>query len=121
MALHKDRRRVDKDHLVLAVRKDFNAAGVAEQEVETSFMYSIHNQSMYNSGSLLHVGYYIFIELTGCSRQKFQNEIRALQIEMKSLAESASSSGSHTLCKTMSFERGITGRSQRLVREWTLY
>lgn len=54
MALHKDRRRVDKDHLALAVRKDFNAAGVSEQEVETSFMYSVHNQSMCDSRSLVY-------------------------------------------------------------------
>ena len=72
MALQKDRRRVDKDHLALAVRKDFNAAGVSEQEVETSFMYSAHNQSMYDSSSSgLHVDFSISMELTGCSRQKF--------------------------------------------------
>ena len=45
MARAKDRRRVSKEHLALAVRKDFNAAGVIEQEVVTSFLYSVHNQS----------------------------------------------------------------------------
>ena len=46
MARRKDRRRVSKEQLTLAVRKDFNAAAVSEQEVVTSFLYSIHNQSM---------------------------------------------------------------------------
>jgi len=45
MARSKDKRRVSKDHLALAVRKDFNAAGVSEQEVITTFLYSVHNQS----------------------------------------------------------------------------
>lgn len=44
MARHKDRRRVGKDQLALAVRKDFNAATVMESEVITSFLYAIHNQ-----------------------------------------------------------------------------
>lgn len=37
-------RRVSKDHLVLAVRKDFNAAMIHEPEVITSFVYAVHNQ-----------------------------------------------------------------------------
>lgn len=45
MARPKEKRRVSKDHLALAVRKDFNAAGVSEQEVITTFLYSVHNQS----------------------------------------------------------------------------
>jgi len=45
MARSKEKRRVSKDNLALAVRKDFNAAGVSEQEVITSFLYSVHNQS----------------------------------------------------------------------------
>ncbi|MCJ1380146.1 hypothetical protein MMC17_003249 [Xylographa soralifera] len=52
MARAKDRRRVSKEQLALAVRKDFNAAGVIEQEVVTSFLYSVHNQS----GCLRHSG-----------------------------------------------------------------
>ncbi|KAL9122782.1 MAG: hypothetical protein Q9187_000661 [Circinaria calcarea] len=44
MALRKDRRRVDKDHLALAVRKDFNAAGISEHDVVASFIYSVYNQ-----------------------------------------------------------------------------
>jgi hypothetical protein len=44
MARPKDKRRVSKDNLALAVRKDFNAAGVSEQEVVTAFLYTVHNQ-----------------------------------------------------------------------------
>lgn len=44
MAVHKDRRRVSKDHLALAVRKDFKDAMVHESEAITSFLYSIQNQ-----------------------------------------------------------------------------
>ena len=47
MARHKDRRKISKDHLAIAVRKDFNAGMVQEQEVVTSFLYSIHNQGAY--------------------------------------------------------------------------
>lgn len=44
MAQHKDRRRVSKEHLALAVRKDFNAAVAPEQEIVTAFLYSIRHQ-----------------------------------------------------------------------------
>lgn len=44
MAVHKDRRRVSKDALALAVRKDFKDAMVQESEAITSFLYSVHNQ-----------------------------------------------------------------------------
>lgn len=44
MAMHKDRRRVSKDNLALAVRKDFKDAMVHESEAITSFLYSVHNQ-----------------------------------------------------------------------------
>jgi len=44
MARQKDRKRVGKETLTFAVRKDFNAASVSEQEVITSFIYSVHNQ-----------------------------------------------------------------------------
>jgi len=44
MARRKDRRRVHKDNLALAVRKDFNAAVAHEQEVVTAFLYTIRNQ-----------------------------------------------------------------------------
>ncbi|MCJ1411131.1 hypothetical protein MMC19_005219 [Ptychographa xylographoides] len=40
MARSKDKRRVGKEHLAMAVRKDFNAAAVNEQEVVTGFLYS---------------------------------------------------------------------------------
>ncbi len=39
----KGRRRVGKDQLALAVRKDFNAATVAEIEIITSFLYTVEN------------------------------------------------------------------------------
>lgn len=44
MARHRARRRVGKDVLALAVRKDFNAAIVIESELITSFLYAIQNQ-----------------------------------------------------------------------------
>lgn len=44
MARPKDCRRVGKDELALAVRKDFNAATVTEPELITSFLYAVHNQ-----------------------------------------------------------------------------
>ncbi len=44
MAGHKDRRRVGKDQLAMAVRKVFNAASVTESELLTSFLYAVHNQ-----------------------------------------------------------------------------
>jgi len=44
MARHKDRRRMGKDQLAIAVRKVFNAASVAESELLTSFLYVVHNQ-----------------------------------------------------------------------------
>ena len=44
MALHKDRRRASKDHLALAVRKDFNAAMTSEPETITNFLYAVQNQ-----------------------------------------------------------------------------
>ena len=44
MARHRDRRRVGKDQLALAVRKDFNAASISEVEVITNFLYTVHNQ-----------------------------------------------------------------------------
>ena len=47
MARHKDRRRVSKEHLALAVRKDFNAAMIHEPEVLTSFLYVTDNQGRY--------------------------------------------------------------------------
>ena len=44
MAKARDRQRVSKDNLAMAVRKDFKAAGISEQEVFASFMYAVHNQ-----------------------------------------------------------------------------
>lgn len=45
MALHKDRRRVTKEILALAVRKDFKDAMVHESEAITCFLYSVQHQS----------------------------------------------------------------------------
>lgn len=44
MARHGARRRIGKDILALAVRKDFNAAIVFESELITSFLYAVRNQ-----------------------------------------------------------------------------
>ena len=44
MARQKGRRRVGKDHLAMAVKKDFNAATVVEAEVIPFFIYAIHHQ-----------------------------------------------------------------------------
>lgn len=45
MARHKERRRLGIDQLATAIRKDFNAATVIENEAITSFLYAVHNQS----------------------------------------------------------------------------
>lgn len=44
MTRRKDCRRVGKEHLALAVRKDFNAAMIHELEAITSFLYTVRNQ-----------------------------------------------------------------------------
>ncbi|KAL2048732.1 hypothetical protein ABVK25_010984 [Lepraria finkii] len=44
MARHKDRRRVGKEYLALAVKKDFNAATMIEGDVVPKFLYTVHNQ-----------------------------------------------------------------------------
>lgn len=44
MVRHNGGHRVNKDHLALAVRKDFNAGMINEPEVITAFLYSVHNQ-----------------------------------------------------------------------------
>jgi len=50
MALHKQRRRISKNQLALAVRKDFNAAMASEPETITSFLYTVQNQGMNGLG-----------------------------------------------------------------------
>jgi histone deacetylase complex subunit SAP30 len=45
MARRKDKRKVNKETLALAVRKEFNAAAVTEADVITNFLYSVKNQS----------------------------------------------------------------------------
>ena len=44
MARHLDRRRVAKDQLALAVRKNFNALAIHESEVIVDFIYSVKHQ-----------------------------------------------------------------------------
>lgn len=44
MTRHKNCRRVGKEHLALAIRKDFNAAMIHELEAITSFLYTVRNQ-----------------------------------------------------------------------------
>jgi len=44
MARHQDRRRVSKDQLALAVRKNFNALAIHESEVIVDFIYSVKHQ-----------------------------------------------------------------------------
>ena len=46
MAWNRDRRRVSKEHLALAVRKHFNATSASEPEVVSSFLYTVYNQGM---------------------------------------------------------------------------
>lgn len=49
MARHKDRRKVGKEQLALAVRKDFNAATVIEGDVVPKFLYTVQNQGWFLS------------------------------------------------------------------------
>ena len=44
MARRKEKRRIGKDALALAVRRDFNAAAVVEQDVVTGFLYKVKHQ-----------------------------------------------------------------------------
>ena len=44
MARHRARRRIGKEVLAKAVKKDFNAAIVRESELITSFLYAVQNQ-----------------------------------------------------------------------------
>lgn len=44
MARHQDRRRVSKEQLALAVRKNFNALAIHESEVIVDFIYSVKHQ-----------------------------------------------------------------------------
>lgn len=44
MARRKDKRRVSKDQLALAVRKNFNAAAVSEIDVMVELLYKVRSQ-----------------------------------------------------------------------------
>lgn len=46
IARRKDKRRVSKDQLALAVRKNFNAAAVSEPDVMVDLLYKVRNQGM---------------------------------------------------------------------------
>lgn len=47
MARRKDKRRVSKDQLALAVRKNFNAAAVSEIDVMVELLYKVRSQGRY--------------------------------------------------------------------------
>ena len=44
MARQRHRQRVGKERLVIAVRRDFNAAMVSETDIVTSFLYRVGSQ-----------------------------------------------------------------------------
>ncbi|KAL8838212.1 MAG: hypothetical protein Q9170_002202 [Blastenia crenularia] len=44
MARHAEQRKISKEHLALAVKKDFNDAMINESEAITTFLYSVRNQ-----------------------------------------------------------------------------
>lgn len=46
MARKKDKRKIPKEQLALAVRKHFNGQAVSEQETVTDFIYKVKNQGM---------------------------------------------------------------------------
>ena len=47
MARRKEKRRVSKEQLALAVRKNFNAAAVSESDVVVDMMYKVQSQGMF--------------------------------------------------------------------------
>jgi hypothetical protein len=49
MARRKDKRRVSKEALAMAVRKDFNAVGVNEQDVITQLLYKLQNEGLWRA------------------------------------------------------------------------
>lgn len=46
MARRKEKRRVSKDQLALAVRKNFNAAAVSEIDVMVELLYKVRSQGV---------------------------------------------------------------------------
>ncbi|KAL6717159.1 mdj1 protein precursor [Lecanora helva] len=56
MARHRERQRVGKDQLALAVRKDFSAATAPESEIIPNFLYAVHNQATKDPYIVLGVG-----------------------------------------------------------------
>lgn len=46
MARQRERRRVSKERLLLAVKKDFNNASANELESVASFLYTVHNRGI---------------------------------------------------------------------------
>ena len=53
MARRKEKRRIGKDALALAVRRDFNAAAVVEQDVVTGFLYKVKHQGRWLSSMMV--------------------------------------------------------------------
>lgn len=47
MARKKEKRRISKEQLALAVRKNFNGAAVSEIDVVVELVYKVRNQGMY--------------------------------------------------------------------------
>ena len=45
MASHTGQRRISREQLALAVKKDFNDAMISEPEAITTFLYAVRNQS----------------------------------------------------------------------------
>lgn len=52
MARKKEKRRISKDQLALAVRKNFNGAAVSEIDVVVELVYKVRNQGMLHSNVL---------------------------------------------------------------------
>ena len=73
MARHRARRRIGKDILALAVRKDFNAAIVFESELITSFLYAVRNQGKHEMRFGISLA-----KVLKSPRQKFPYAVRAV-------------------------------------------
>ena len=80
MARHRARRRIGKDLLALAVRKDFNAAIVLESELITSFLYAVPNKGKQLSA----IAESIFQGVNSLHRQEFPYALRAIPSQIRS-------------------------------------
>ena len=63
MARRQDRRRVSKDQLALAVRKNFNSLAIHESEVIVDFIYSVKHQGkcMHDHLGMAHFASWIWV------------------------------------------------------------